>query len=143
MLRHRSQQGSVLVEFAVVAMLVFTVLFGLIEMGMLLKDVTVLNEAVRQGARVAAIGGTTATVQATVINAAVTLNSANMAFSWRYNSTPTGATYPNIMGDAAGQNNAPSGRLIRIGVIYQRRWLTHFIFKGNKQMSASCIVRRE
>jgi len=43
------------VEFAIVAMLLFTLLYGIIEFGLLIKDYLTLNQAAREGARSAAL----------------------------------------------------------------------------------------
>ena len=50
-----NKRGAALVEFAIVAMLLFTLLFGIIEFGLLIKDYLTLNQAAREGARSAAL----------------------------------------------------------------------------------------
>lgn len=54
MVRHR-QRGTTVVEFALVALVFFTVLFGLIDLSRLYFDMAALDEATRRGARVAAV----------------------------------------------------------------------------------------
>lgn len=143
---NRQIAGSALVEFAVVSTMVFTVLFGLIEMGMLFKDVTILNQAVLQGARAAGIGQTPTQIRSLVTQSAPTLDTSQLAVQLSapgYGfSTDGGATYTTL-GVAGANNNAPSGSLIKIQAIYQHKWLTSFIFRGTKQMSAAAAVRRE
>ncbi|PYC22510.1 hypothetical protein DMO17_13685 [Aquipseudomonas alcaligenes] len=51
----RRMQGIYVVEFAIVGVLLFTLLFGVIEMGRLYFTVNTLNETVRRGARLAAV----------------------------------------------------------------------------------------
>jgi len=51
----RHQRGTTVVEFALVAVVFFTVLFGLIDMSRLYFDVAALDEATRRGARLAAV----------------------------------------------------------------------------------------
>lgn len=51
----RSERGVYTVEFAIVGLLFFIVLFGAVEMGRLLFTVNALNETVRRGARLAAV----------------------------------------------------------------------------------------
>ena len=53
--KYRSQNGTTSVEFAIVGLLVFIVLFGAIEMGRLLFTLNTLREATYRGARMAAI----------------------------------------------------------------------------------------
>lgn len=51
----RSQQGTTVVEFAIVGLVFFTVLFGLIDMSRIFWNLAALDEATRRGARVAAV----------------------------------------------------------------------------------------
>lgn len=48
-------QGVYVVEFAIIGLLLFTLLFGVLEMGRLHFTVGALNEAARRGARLAAV----------------------------------------------------------------------------------------
>jgi Flp pilus assembly protein TadG len=57
-IRRRSQEGAAAVEFALIASILFMVLFGIIEFGRLFSELEVLNSAAREGARVAAVRGT-------------------------------------------------------------------------------------
>ena len=51
----RRMRGVYVVEFAIVGLLLFIVLFGVLEMGRLFFTVNALNETVRRGARLAAV----------------------------------------------------------------------------------------
>ena len=51
----KRMRGVYVVEFAIVGLLLFTLLFGVLEMGRLLFTVNALNETVRRGARLAAV----------------------------------------------------------------------------------------
>lgn len=51
----RSMGGVYVVEFAIIGLLLFTLLFGVLEMGRLLFTVNALDEVVRRGARLAAV----------------------------------------------------------------------------------------
>lgn len=51
----RGMRGAYTVEFALVGLLLFFVLFSILEMGRLFFTVTALNETVRRGARLAAV----------------------------------------------------------------------------------------
>lgn len=48
-------QGVYTIEFAIIGLLLFTVLFGVLEMGRLYFTVNALNESARRGARLAAV----------------------------------------------------------------------------------------
>jgi len=49
------QHGAYTVEFAIVGLLFFVLMFGVLEMGRLLFTVNALNESARRGARLAAV----------------------------------------------------------------------------------------
>lgn len=51
----RNQQGTTVVEFAVVGLVFFTVLFGVIDFSRLFWHLASLDEVTRRGARVAAV----------------------------------------------------------------------------------------
>lgn len=54
--RNRRRMGGVyVVEFAIIGLLLFTLLFGVLEMGRLYFTVSALDEVVRRGARLAAV----------------------------------------------------------------------------------------
>jgi Flp pilus assembly protein TadG len=52
---HKQQQGMATVEFAIVGLVVFVVLFGAIEIARMMYTVNMLQEATRRGARMAAV----------------------------------------------------------------------------------------
>ncbi len=56
--KKRSESGAAALEFAIVASLLFMVLFGVFEFGRIFNELEVLNSAAREGARVAAVRGT-------------------------------------------------------------------------------------
>lgn len=55
MATRRNQQGTTVVEFAVVGVVFFTVMFGLIDFSRIFFDLAALDESTRRGARVAAV----------------------------------------------------------------------------------------
>lgn len=54
-LNRRRMRGVYVVEFAIIGLLLFTLLFGVLEMGRLYFTVNSLDEVVRRGARLAAV----------------------------------------------------------------------------------------
>lgn len=54
-INRKRMQGVYVVEFAIVGLLLFTLLFGVLEMGRLYFTVAALNEVARRGARLAAV----------------------------------------------------------------------------------------
>lgn len=65
----RSQTGAAAVEFALIAAVLFMLVFGIIEFGRIFNELEVLNSAAREGARTAAVRGT-ATEVADAVEAA-------------------------------------------------------------------------
>jgi hypothetical protein len=55
MTARRSQQGTTSAEFAVIGLVLFTVIFALIDLSRLYWNMAALDEATRRGARVAAV----------------------------------------------------------------------------------------
>ena len=60
MRRHRDERGTAIVEFALVAPILFLILFGIIEFGFVFKDSLTLTNMTRSGVRTgAAVGNAT------------------------------------------------------------------------------------
>jgi len=55
MATRRNQQGTTTVEFAIVGLVFFTVLFGVIDLSRIFFSLAALDESTRRGARVAAV----------------------------------------------------------------------------------------
>ena len=58
-------------ELALVCILLFLILFGIVEVGLLFRDQAPLSQAAREGARSAAVGTTTATIKLRIIAAGI------------------------------------------------------------------------
>ena len=54
-MNRKHMRGTYIVEFSFIGLLVFTLLFGVVEMGRLYFTVNALDEAVRRGTRLAAV----------------------------------------------------------------------------------------
>lgn len=67
--RLRRQDGASAVEFALIAPLLFLILFGIIEWGMAFLEVQSVRAAVREGGRVAAVGAPASVVRQTTVDA--------------------------------------------------------------------------
>lgn len=103
--KSRNEEGQALVEFALVLPLLVTLLFGIVQFGIVFHDHLVLTDAVRAGARTAAVSRTApdpvADSTAAVRRAAANLDPAQLAVSvaapdgWRRGRDVTvSATYP-------------------------------------------------
>jgi Flp pilus assembly protein TadG len=99
----RSEKGQAMTEFAVALPVVALVLFAILQFGIAFNNYLTLTDAVRRGARVAAVSrqtgsGSSATVAA-VKSAASDLNQSNLAVSVSSGWAPgddvvVSATYP-------------------------------------------------
>jgi Flp pilus assembly protein TadG len=70
MKRLRNEHGAAAVEFAIVVGLLMMLVFGIIEFGIAFWQVQNLRSATREGARVAAVRGTTNQVSTAMVRAA-------------------------------------------------------------------------
>jgi len=63
------EEGAAAVEFALIVGLLVVLLFAILQFGMAFWQMQSLRASVREGARVAAVGGTTAQIDAAVVTA--------------------------------------------------------------------------
>ena len=122
----RSEEGQALVEFALVAPLLFLILFGIIQFGIAFMNSVALTDAVRAGARKAAVSRSAADpTQATktaLLGAATDLDpskvSINVTSDWVSGDTVTvDATYPyqiNLLGIVVASGNLHSSTTERV-----------------------------
>jgi Flp pilus assembly protein TadG len=140
--RNKGGKGQALVEFAFVVVLLLTLTFGVIDFGWLIKDLLLIHQAAREGARIAAIGGTTGEITATVLasGAAASLTSGDVHLY----KAPAGSTSWGTLGNNVDgtQNNALPGERIRVSVSTQHHWITGF-FLASSPIDAAMIMRRE
>jgi len=66
----RGHRGQALVELALVLPILLLMLFGIVEFGRIFNAYLVVSQAAREGARVAALGGTDEEITQAVSNAA-------------------------------------------------------------------------
>jgi Flp pilus assembly protein TadG len=110
----KTEGGQAIVEFALVAPILFLILFGIVQFGIAFMNSIALTDAVREGARTAAVSRTAAdpvaATESAVVNAAddldpndvdVTVTPADSS-SWQAGGSVTvSATYPysiNLLG---------------------------------------------
>jgi len=151
MVSARSRRGAVAVEMAMVAPILFILMFGVVEFGMMFHCIMQLHNMAREGARLAAVGGQPAAV-ATRINSAGTLKTADVTQTLQYR-VMAGTTWTGWTTLTAGStlNNAPSGAEVRVKLDYAYHLATGTMFStlGNnhagtvRTLHASAIMRRE
>lgn len=126
--RNRTKLGSsgtVTVEAALITPLLITLLFGIIEFGFIFKDLLLLHQAAREGARVAAVGATTSEIESRIMGSISQLDLAPEDITPQHSTSPAEfRTYNGswsswgALGDYDGENNAPSNAQIRISIKY-------------------------
>ncbi|MFY9587287.1 MAG: TadE family protein [Actinomycetota bacterium] len=101
--RKQSERGASMVEFAIIITLLFLLIFGIIQFGFAFNRDQGLHAAAREGARVAAVGGTQDDVADRVREAQSLFNENDLRIRIDY-STDNGASYPggNMICDDAG-----------------------------------------
>lgn len=113
--RKRSRRGTALLEFALVVPMLFLLILGIMEFGWYSKNQLTVANASREGVRLASLGKVQSEIRTRVTNSAspVKINSITLQYS-----QDSGATYLNFPPDdaARGQNNAPTGSLLRVTV---------------------------
>ena len=128
---HRQRRGAAVVEFAVVAPLLFLVLFGIIEFGRLFMVQQVLTNATREGARRAILETSTEAEVKTVVGdyltsaavsgATVTVSPSNLSLLGLGDAVTVGASVP----------------------FEDVSWLPSPWFLGGRTLSAQSVMRAE
>ena len=106
---HRDHRGQSLVEFALIVPIFILLLVGLFDMGRAVFAFNTINQAAREGARLAIVDQTIAHIQTEAVETADTLRitDADVTVDFRDRDTPDDAG--SCTGAVAGDdNNAPS-----------------------------------
>jgi Flp pilus assembly protein TadG len=138
-------RGAALVEFALVALLFCTLVFGVIEFSLLMKDYLTVSQAAREGARSAALGSPRSVVIDRVVDSAptITLTDANSVIV--IEKLIPGADPPPSLGDTNDgmHNDAQPGDLVHVHVEYDHPWITGLFGSGVQVVSGDMVMRRE
>lgn len=150
--------GLATVEMAIVVMLLIVLLFGILEFGLLIKDYLGINQAAREGARIAVVGFPLATIDARVDGSAPTIDTSQMSRTYEYR-TLSGASWSDwmVLTDVGSgsdtHNSAPVGAQVRVSVTYPHEFVTGPLFARvaddpqaetlTKTLWARMIMRRE
>jgi Flp pilus assembly protein TadG len=127
----RERLGAAVVEFAIVAPLFITLVFGMIEYGRMVMVQQLMVNSAREGARVGVLdGSTTAGVQSTV----------NTYLS---NASISGAT---VTVNPSPPSSAGYGQPVTVTVTIpfsQVSWIPTPMFLSGKTLTATSVMRRE
>ncbi len=139
----RLQQGAALVEFALISSLLFLLLFGMIEVGLILGAQAQVGQAAREAVRSASVGNTIETAEAKGVSAGTGLN-LTTASVYLEQSLNSGVTWTALGDTASGTNNAVTGSLVRATVSYNYPLVTTLIFSGTtKLLTSKMVMQRE
>lgn len=154
MIRRLRARGGVVVEFALVAPIMLLVAFATVEFGLIFKDLLIMNQAAREGARQAALGAPPTEVAACVLQESPTLNTdtIEIIMDYRFLSGGSWSTWRTL--EAAGDpptNNASPGAQVRVRVVYNHQLATGRLFSRftddpettEIELRAQNVTRRE
>src|SRR5262245_61667217 len=140
----RSRRGAVLVEFVFVISLLIILIFGIIEVSLVMKDQAIVAQAAREAARSASVGSqpSVATQRAIQTATGITLQTTNIVLE---RSNNNGASWTTLTATGSpAVNNAVVGDLVRATVTYSHRLVTSFIYSGGtRQLRSTVVMRRE
>lgn len=135
----RDERGASAVEFALLAPILFMLVFGIIQLGIAYHRQQGLEAASREGARTASIGATQTDISTRVRDAQSLFQSADVAVSYSY-STNNGTSYSSITSSAANRPCATAGigNLVKVDARVappsapnQSRYAISLLFVGN------------
>ena len=133
-------------EFALCASLLLLILFGLIEMGLLLGDQATLDEAAREAARSLAVGSAPSVATNRGLTAAngLPLTGTNISLQRSHPDANGNATAWVTVGVSGTNNDATTGDFVRATITYAHPLLTSLVFPGGtKTLTAATVMRRE
>ena len=126
--RH-TRRGALSVEMAVLAPLLVVFLFGTVELGMIMRDVMVLNSAAREASRIASLGHSNSAIVDRAKAAATGLVAANVTVTLDYRTYSSGAWSGwTTLTSTGASNNAPSGSQVRVRVSYPHPLIVGRVF---------------
>jgi Flp pilus assembly protein TadG len=146
----RNEDGASAVEFAIVMLLFVTLLFGIVEFGLIMNDYLTLSQAAREGARSASLGSPTSTVTTRIQNTAPTLPPSSITITLQTRTTnPSTGSWTTLGNNSNGQNSANSGDQIMVNLTYPHKLITGnmltFLGSGKTtlNLNSQMIMRRE
>ncbi|MFA6665938.1 MAG: TadE/TadG family type IV pilus assembly protein [Armatimonadota bacterium] len=146
-LKHKN--GTALVEFAIVVTLLFVLVFGIIEFGLMLKDYLSLSQAAREGARSAALGSPTSIVETRIRSSTTMLNPSRLTITLQSRTGDSGEWSALENTSDSKYNNAASGDQVRVSLKYTHNLVTGKMFSWiagggtSFNLNTDMVMRRE
>ncbi len=125
----RERRGQTIVEFALVVPIIFLLLFGLIDLGIMFYVNLTMQNAVRQGARTSVVGSSSggptqrAALIQTIRDSSNGLYDKGQPRLTTYIVTPGSSTFSNF----TGANIGGSGQIVMVRLDYTWPLLTHIL----------------
>jgi Flp pilus assembly protein TadG len=142
--RGKARRGAVLVEFVFVMFLLIILIFGIIEVSLVMKNQATVAQAAREAARSASVGSqpNVANQRAITTATGITLHNNNVVLE---KSTNNGQSWTTLQTTGSPvTNDAAVGDLVRATVTYTHSLVTGFIYSGgSKQLTSTVVMRRE
>ncbi len=146
--------GTVAVEFALIAPLLIILLFGIIEFGLVFKDILMIHQAAREGAHAAAVSATPSEITTRILAAAGTLDPTALDVTLDFRTCTAGVWGAwTTLGETGSPavNNAPRGAQLRVRLDYAHSLVTGALFDfladdvagTTVALTSQAVMRRE
>ena len=146
--RSRSK-GATMVEFALIASILFTVIFGIIDFGRYMFAMATINYAAQQGARTGLVGSPASAIVTSIqTTAGWAVKQSDLTITFfpvTYNYTAPNPPYFTDPANTAVQTQGGSGAYMRLRVQYTFSFLAlrPLFPAGTKTISASVLYQNE
>lgn len=140
-----NETGAALVEFAIVASLLFLLVFGIIEFGLMMKDYLALCQGVREGARAACLGNSIDAVVNTVQQSVPALDASKLSDINVYYRKREDGVWPSVWTSGLPGNVVAGEEVqVKVSARYAHEMVTGLFFGSQPVMLHSEMVwRRE
>ncbi len=130
--RRRTTLGTVTVEMAIVAPILAVLLFGIIEFGLIFRELLGLKQGAREGVRAAAVAASTTDICNRIEDSLSGLSTEELQIQLEYRTYSSEWSSWYTLGDMSSggyvQNDAPTGSQIRVLVTYPHQLATGGLF---------------
>lgn len=144
------RRGVEIVEFALILPIILAVLMAIVEGGWMIKNQLTLANATRDGARFAALGGTSSATIDRIKNGAAGLSPQVRTDQIFLERQPKDTTTPQVFTawplelPGATKNAVEVGNVVRVRIVYQNPSLTGFFsYMRNRPLNTSVTMLRE
>lgn len=138
--RWAADEGVEAVEFALVVPVLLMLISGIVNLGVAFNAATLVTTAVRDGARVASLGGSVAEMCNAMKGATASLSQGGAAnVTIQYGSTTLASTLATCTSTAVPS----SGETATVTLAYDNQWLIPIVFTGGTTITKSSRMRVE